>query len=114
MAVLLEPFSYGYMFNAMWVSALVGDPASPIYGKAYKAGRAISTAFAESIVNSILDKRFSKSQQAQWTPRGAHLLLQVRHESSLGNAHTFSVQIITVPRSAELSRRQTAADSTLH
>lgn len=24
MAVLLEPFSYGYMLNAMWVSALVG------------------------------------------------------------------------------------------
>ena len=24
MALLLEPFSYGYMFNAMWVSSLVG------------------------------------------------------------------------------------------
>ena len=24
MDVLLQPFSYGYMFNAMWVSALVG------------------------------------------------------------------------------------------
>ena len=24
MTVLLEPFGYGYMFNAMWVSALVG------------------------------------------------------------------------------------------
>ena len=24
MQVLLEPFSYNYMFNAMWVSALVG------------------------------------------------------------------------------------------
>ncbi|MGR3362660.1 MAG: metal ABC transporter permease, partial [Maritimibacter harenae] len=24
MSVLLEPFSYGYMTNAMWVSALVG------------------------------------------------------------------------------------------
>lgn len=25
MSVLLEPFSYGYMFNAIWVSALVGS-----------------------------------------------------------------------------------------
>lgn len=24
MALLLEPFAYGYMLNAMWVSALVG------------------------------------------------------------------------------------------
>lgn len=56
----------------------------PNYGKEYKAGRAISTAFAESIVNSILDKRFSKSQQMQWTPRGAHMLLQVRTELANG------------------------------
>ena len=56
----------------------------PNYGKEHKAGRAISTAFVESIVNSILDKRFSKSQQMQWTPRGAHLLLQVRTEMANG------------------------------
>jgi len=24
MSILLEPFSYNYMFNAIWVSALVG------------------------------------------------------------------------------------------
>ena len=24
MALLLEPFQYGYMVNAMWVSALIG------------------------------------------------------------------------------------------
>jgi hypothetical protein len=38
----------------------------------------ISTAFVESLVNSLLGKRFTKKQQMQWTHRGAHLLLQTR------------------------------------
>ena len=50
----------------------------PDYGQAYRSGQVISTAFIESLVNSLLDKRFSKRQQMQWTPRGAHLLLQIR------------------------------------
>ena len=50
----------------------------PNYFKSWRAGRIISTAFIESIVNLLLDKRFSKKQQMQWTPRGAHLLLQIR------------------------------------
>lgn len=50
----------------------------PDYGKDFRSGLVISTAFIESIVNSLLDKRFSKSQQMQWTPKGAHLLLQIR------------------------------------
>jgi hypothetical protein len=33
----------------------------------------ISTAFVESTVNQVISK-----QQMQWTPRGAHLLLQTR------------------------------------
>lgn len=32
----------------------------------------------ESLVNALLSKRFSKKQSMQWTPEGAHLLLQVR------------------------------------
>ena len=48
------------------------------YGKDHREGRLISTAFIESMVNSMLAKRFAKKQQMQWTPRGAHLLLQVR------------------------------------
>jgi len=48
------------------------------YGKDFRSGLVISTAFIESLVNSLLDKRFSKSQQMQWTPHGAHLLLQIR------------------------------------
>ena len=48
------------------------------YGKRYRAGLVISTAFVESLVNSLLGKRFTKKQQMQWTHRGAHLLLQTR------------------------------------
>lgn len=48
------------------------------YGARWQAGQVISTAFVESLVNSLLDKRFDKKQQMQWTPRGAHLLLQMR------------------------------------
>jgi len=29
-------------------------------------------------VNEVVSKRMVKKQQMQWTPRGAHLLLQVR------------------------------------
>ena len=48
------------------------------YSARWLAGQVISTAFVESLVNSLLDKRFDKKQQMQWTPRGAHLLLQMR------------------------------------
>ena len=44
----------------------------------HRAGRPISTSFVESLVNSLIAKRFSKKQHMQWTPRGAHLLLQLR------------------------------------
>jgi|SRR5215813_967243 len=48
------------------------------YGKRYRNGETISTAFVESTVNSVLSKRFVKRQSMQWTKRGAHLLLQTR------------------------------------
>ena len=32
----------------------------------------------ESTVNALIAKRMVKSQQMRWTPRGAHLLLQIR------------------------------------
>ncbi len=50
----------------------------PDYGRRYRAGERISTAFVESAVNQIIDKRMSKSQQMRWSPQGAHLLIQVR------------------------------------
>jgi hypothetical protein len=33
---------------------------------------------AESAVNQVISKRMVKHQQMRWSPRGAHLLLQVR------------------------------------
>ncbi len=32
----------------------------------------------ESAINQVVSKRMIKKQQMQWTPEGAHLLLQVR------------------------------------
>ena len=50
----------------------------PNYGERYRCGEAISSAFVESAVNQVVSKRMVKKQQMRWTPRGAHLLLQVR------------------------------------
>jgi hypothetical protein len=52
----------------------------PNYGERYRKGQIISTAFVESAVNQAVSKRFVKKQQMQWTPAGAHLLLQIRVE----------------------------------
>ncbi len=38
----------------------------------------ISSSFVESAVNQVISKRMVKKQQMRWTPRGAHLLLQIR------------------------------------
>jgi len=48
------------------------------YGERYRCGERISTGFVESTINQVVAKRFVKKQQMRWTPRGAHLLLQVR------------------------------------
>ncbi|MDP9454852.1 MAG: ISKra4 family transposase [Actinomycetota bacterium] len=50
----------------------------PNYGERRRYGEIISTAAAESTVNAVLNKRFCKKQQMQWSRRGAHLLLQNR------------------------------------
>ena len=38
----------------------------PNYGRRYRASRSISSAFVESAVNQLIDKRMSKSQQMRW------------------------------------------------
>jgi hypothetical protein len=48
------------------------------YGERHRCGERISTGFVESTINQLVAKRFVKKQQMRWTPRGAHLLLQVR------------------------------------
>ena len=50
----------------------------PNYGERYRAGEAISSAFVESTVNQVVSQRMVKKQQMRWTPKSAHLLLQVR------------------------------------
>jgi hypothetical protein len=50
----------------------------PNYGERRRCGEAISSATAESAVTQIISKRMVKKQQMRWTPRGAHLLLQIR------------------------------------
>ena len=52
--------------------------AIPNYGERRLAGEAISTSFVESAVNQVISKRMVKKQQMRWSPRGAHLLLQIR------------------------------------
>ena len=41
-------------------------------------GERISTAFVESTVNTVVGKRFAKTQQMRWSKQGAHLMLQTR------------------------------------
>ena len=44
------------------------------YGERYRQGDRISSGFVESAVNYVIAKRF----KMQWSPEGAHLLLQTR------------------------------------
>src|SRR5262249_61429215 len=50
----------------------------PNYGERYRYGEAIATGFVESTVNQVVSKRSVKKQEMRWSPRGAHLLLQMR------------------------------------
>ena len=50
----------------------------PNYGERWRYGEPISSSFVESTVNQVISKRFVKKQQMRWTPKGAHLLLQIR------------------------------------
>ena len=50
----------------------------PNYGERYRAGEVISSSIAESAVNQVISRRMVKKQQMRWSPRGAHLLLQIR------------------------------------
>lgn len=50
----------------------------PNCGERFRSGEAISSAFVESAVNQVISQRMVKKQQMRWTPRGAHLLLQLR------------------------------------
>ena len=54
MSVLLEPFGYGYMFNAMWVSALVGGVCAFLSSYLMLKGWSlIGDALAHSVVPGV-------------------------------------------------------------
>jgi len=55
----------------------------PNYGELYRCEEAISTSFVESTVNDVVSKRFVKKQAMQWSPLGAHLLLQPARKCSM-------------------------------
>jgi hypothetical protein len=57
----------------------------PNYGERYRAGEVISSSLAESAVNQVIAKRMVKKQQMRRSPRGAHLLLQVRTRALNGD-----------------------------
>ena len=50
----------------------------PNYGERRRNDEPISTAFVESTVNVVIDKRFAKKQQMQWSRVGAHRMVQIR------------------------------------
>lgn len=54
------------------------DRSSPKASERHWCGESISSATAESVVNQVISRRMVKKQQMRWSPRGAHLLLQVR------------------------------------
>ena len=41
-------------------------------------GEKIASGFVESAINQVVSKRMVKKQQMDWSPRGAHSLLQIR------------------------------------
>lgn len=75
----LAEFGHYIDANAAWI---------PNYGERYRYGEAISNAFVESAVNQIISKRMVKKQQMRWSPRGAHLLLQIRTQVINENLHS--------------------------
>jgi hypothetical protein len=68
------------------------------YGERHRCGEGISTGFVESTINQLIAKRFLTKQQMRWTPRGAHLLLQIRVQSLNDDLHTaFEGWYLTLP-----------------
>ena len=67
-----------YRFGELFAYLESNHGSTIAYGKHYREHKPISTAMAESAVNQVVNARMCKCQQMRWTPRGAHLLAQVR------------------------------------
>jgi hypothetical protein len=70
--------SLDYRVRDLFAYLQSNEGALVAYGKRHRAGKLISTALAESAVNQVINARMCKRQQMRWSPRGAHLLAQVR------------------------------------
>jgi hypothetical protein len=57
------------------------------HGERQRCGERISTGFGESTINQLVAKQFVKKQQMRWTPRGPHLLPQIRVQALNGDLH---------------------------
>jgi len=57
----------------------------PNYGERWRYGEVIASSFVESTVNEVVTKRMVKKQQMQWSPKGAHYLLQARKATLNGD-----------------------------
>jgi hypothetical protein len=73
----------------------------PNYAEQYRYGERVSSAFAESTVNVVVDKRFCKRQQMRWSKQGAHWMLQIRTRTLDGTLRSKFEQ--WYPRLAEAS-----------
>ena len=58
------------------------------YAAHQRAGRMVSTAWVESAVNHLVNRRMNESQQMRWSVEGAHYLLQVRAAVINGEFHS--------------------------
>jgi hypothetical protein len=76
--IICRRCDYGQIYCSNNCSKAARCEALRASGRRYHQGDRISTGFVESAVNYVVAKRFTKRQQMQWSPRGAHLLLQMR------------------------------------
>ncbi|MGI9437400.1 MAG: ISKra4 family transposase [Geminicoccaceae bacterium] len=64
----------------------------PDYGQRRRQGKRIATSFVESTVNTLVGKRFAKSQQMQWSKKSAHHMLQIRARTLDGSLHAMFIK----------------------
>jgi hypothetical protein len=68
----------GKAAEELWGYLETNRDSLPHYGKRYRAGLPISTAFTESAVNEVVAKRMNKNQQMRWNRYTVQPFLTVR------------------------------------
>ena len=57
------------------------------YGRAWRQGERIATAYIKSTVNQLINQRMCKMHQMRWSRLGAQLMLNVRTPISMGTSN---------------------------